>query len=408
MRIIATLALGATIAAHGVAQDDGWVPLGPWELVEFLPDVQITKVLRAGDLTPAIFPPKPTWQPNDGGDFFPASDVLLYRRMPASSGQQQYYAYESDYVVLDDANIRRILDSSGQGRFRVSRVEIAIYFPFAGIYEIQGFWTGSDDDVPPYPTSNPPNTYLRSNQGPHTLFVPQAGVWRLATNTDPQNEVFTVQCGVLDESLDSQRRFTCYVGLRVGPPGAWVCGALPGTDLNLNYFLEHDGQDYEAYQLQGGVPATFALQLGGAAAPQGTQLQGTISISSYAGSYAGRQATVRVKQGTTINTYTTTLAANGSYSLRVNETGNAEVWVKLAPGLARKVSLNLNGTVTQNFTLTNGDVNNDNVVDDADLLQILFNFGSNNAASDANGDNVVDDADLLIVLFNFGSVGDGL
>ncbi|MFN4034119.1 MAG: hypothetical protein ACK4ME_10985 [Fimbriimonadales bacterium] len=50
-----------------------------------------------------------------------------------------------------------------------------------------------------------------------------------------------------------------------------------------------------------------------------------------------------------------------------------------------------------------GDVNWDGVVDDADLLAILFEFGSSNAAVDVNSDGVVDDADLLTVLFNFGS-----
>jgi hypothetical protein len=50
-----------------------------------------------------------------------------------------------------------------------------------------------------------------------------------------------------------------------------------------------------------------------------------------------------------------------------------------------------------------GDVNCDRCVDDADLLQVLFNFGGNDANSDVNGDGVVDDADLLIVLFNFGT-----
>jgi hypothetical protein len=48
-------------------------------------------------------------------------------------------------------------------------------------------------------------------------------------------------------------------------------------------------------------------------------------------------------------------------------------------------------------------VNGDNIVDDADLLQVLFNFGSDDAATDTNGDGVVDDADLLTVLFNFGA-----
>jgi len=52
-------------------------------------------------------------------------------------------------------------------------------------------------------------------------------------------------------------------------------------------------------------------------------------------------------------------------------------------------------------------VNNDDIIDDADLLAVLFAFGSNDFQADANGDGVVDDADLLMVLFNFGAVGEG-
>ena len=55
------------------------------------------------------------------------------------------------------------------------------------------------------------------------------------------------------------------------------------------------------------------------------------------------------------------------------------------------------------FTGVFGNVNGDNIVDDADLLQVLFNFGSDDAATDTNGDGIVDDADLLTVLFNFGA-----
>jgi len=55
------------------------------------------------------------------------------------------------------------------------------------------------------------------------------------------------------------------------------------------------------------------------------------------------------------------------------------------------------------FTGVFGNVNGDDIVDDADLLQVLFNFGSDDAATDTNGDGVVDDADLLTVLFNFGA-----
>lgn len=50
-----------------------------------------------------------------------------------------------------------------------------------------------------------------------------------------------------------------------------------------------------------------------------------------------------------------------------------------------------------------GDVNGDNVVNDVDLLAVLFSFGGFDSNADLNRDGTVNDADLLIVLFNFGS-----
>jgi hypothetical protein len=50
-----------------------------------------------------------------------------------------------------------------------------------------------------------------------------------------------------------------------------------------------------------------------------------------------------------------------------------------------------------------GDVNRDGVVDDADLLQVLFDFGQQSSCADVTMDGIVDDADLLVVLFNFGA-----
>jgi hypothetical protein len=54
-----------------------------------------------------------------------------------------------------------------------------------------------------------------------------------------------------------------------------------------------------------------------------------------------------------------------------------------------------------------GDVNADGIVDDADLLAVLFAFGSSGDCldEDVNLDGTVDDADLLAVLFNFGAGG---
>jgi hypothetical protein len=53
---------------------------------------------------------------------------------------------------------------------------------------------------------------------------------------------------------------------------------------------------------------------------------------------------------------------------------------------------------------SNGDVDRNGCVDDADLLSVLFEFGATGiSAADANCDGTVDDADLLQVLFAFGS-----
>lgn len=52
-----------------------------------------------------------------------------------------------------------------------------------------------------------------------------------------------------------------------------------------------------------------------------------------------------------------------------------------------------------------GDVNGDDCVNDTDLLQVLFQFGTTGTGllEDLNRNGVVDDTDLLLVLFNFGS-----
>jgi hypothetical protein len=66
------------------------------------------------------------------------------------------------------------------------------------------------------------------------------------------------------------------------------------------------------------------------------------------------------------------------------------------------------GLTNVNVTLVPGDINGDNIIDDADLLQVLFAFGQSgsNRPEDLNGDSTVDDADLLLVLFNFGRTGE--
>ncbi|GIV09306.1 MAG: hypothetical protein KatS3mg019_1397 [Fimbriimonadales bacterium] len=68
------------------------------------------------------------------------------------------------------------------------------------------------------------------------------------------------------------------------------------------------------------------------------------------------------------------------------------------------------GRTTEAFLLDTwiaGDTNGDCVVDDSDLLAVLFAFGTPGTGDthyeDLNKDGIVDDADLLMVLFNFGN-----
>ena len=103
----------------------------------------------------------------------------------------------------------------------------------------------------------------------------------------------------------------------------------------------------------------------------------------------------------------------GTFTLRVPAYGEYVIKVKPQGALQQTVTVRPEGSdLTVRFDgagagLPLGDANGDNFIDDADLLEVLFNFGQTgaNLSADLNGDGTVDDADLLIVLFNFGLYG---
>ncbi|MCS7066739.1 MAG: hypothetical protein NZL85_10780, partial [Fimbriimonadales bacterium] len=99
------------------------------------------------------------------------------------------------------------------------------------------------------------------------------------------------------------------------------------------------------------------------------------------------------------------------YMVGFNRTGSATVVAKLSKHLSRRrENIPLGGMLRIDWQFPYaGDVNNDDLIDDADLLRVLFSFGQTgtNLPDDVNGDGTVDDADLLTVLFNFGLVGEG-
>ncbi|MFQ3610299.1 MAG: hypothetical protein SNJ72_02290 [Fimbriimonadales bacterium] len=95
--------------------------------------------------------------------------------------------------------------------------------------------------------------------------------------------------------------------------------------------------------------------------------------------------------------------SNGTLPLEGDITGALQWRLELNPFAWRTVRLYY--TLNSDFVVRPSDVNRDGCVDDADLLEVLFAFGTegflNPADIDANG--IVDDADLLEVLFHFGA-----
>jgi thermitase len=142
-------------------------------------------------------------------------------------------------------------------------------------------------------------------------------------------------------------------------------------------------------------------------------VRGRVQIQGYAGSYNGRTVEVVLRPvggGSALATASGTLNSTGNFEVSFfNYLGYYDLAIRAQGTLLKRVPnarMRYPGVSGLNLTLIPGDVNGDNVVDDADLLQVLFAFGANNPSVDLNGDGVVDDADLLLVLFNFGTQGE--
>lgn len=89
---------------------------------------------------------------------------------------------------------------------------------------------------------------------------------------------------------------------------------------------------------------------------------------------------------------------------------NNSIWLQQPSPTEPPYAIYGNGSVLSIAKLDNlpiitcpEDTNSDGIINDADLLAVLFEFGSNcYCPADINCDGIVDDADLLLVLFRFG------
>jgi len=193
------------------------------------------------------------------------------------------------------------------------------------------------------------------------------------------------------------------------------------------------GSDYDfgqlpydlRYTVVASAPGFQPRQIANIEVPAYSSIRVNIPLNAGAGGLVGRlvldsfdrnpsglvQARVQIRNRTTnqvVREETVTLGDSGAFVVPNVAGGTYKVWIKAAGWLA---------SLTDGITLPNlipvvfqsgapGDVNNDNLVSDADLLAVLFAFGNAGGPEDLNRDGLVDDADLLLVLFNFGAVGD--
>ncbi len=143
------------------------------------------------------------------------------------------------------------------------------------------------------------------------------------------------------------------------------------------------------------------------------QVSGHVTLNDYLASPAGVPISVQIRQAgtqTVLATINTTLDASGNYTVPTTVgAGTYDVAIKASHWLRKKVAnvvLGTTGSVGVNATLTNGDVDGDNVISSADLTAVRVAFGGTLASADMNGDGVVGSADLTIVRVNFGQSGD--
>ena len=189
-------------------------------------------------------------------------------------------------------------------------------------------------------------------------------------------------------------------------------GTLPGGNESWASGVSADGRvvvgesNRRAFRWQNGVMQDLGtLPGGGWSAALGVSADGSVVVGyNYEG---GQYRAVRWTASgiEDLNTTYASLLTNGSVlraARAISPNGRYIVGWGYNAATGRYEAFLLDTRCTAH----NGDVDANGCVDDADLLAVLFAFGStgsNLGRVDVNCDGTVDDADLLQVLFNFGS-----
>jgi outer membrane protein assembly factor BamB len=198
----------------------------------------------------------------------------------------------------------------------------------------------------------------------------------------------------------------------VGISGALVYAVNPANGL-VRWSVWLGTANWYASPAIGGDGTVYVVSGDGrlyAFGPLGGFLWAGGDVDGWDGDYTGKTAVVQFYQdGELKYEMSAPVNSDGTFELHDTPVGVHDVKVRIHNSLFGRVSnvaLEVDQPAAIQVRLLNGDVNGDNIVDDADLLFILMYYGTHAPNYDLNGDNLIDDADLLIVLFNFGALGE--
>lgn len=131
---------------------------------------------------------------------------------------------------------------------------------------------------------------------------------------------------------------------------------------------------------------------------------------------ASQNYTIEVRnagQSTVLTSWNLTASSAGVVAVPLPSSGTYDVSVKFSHWLRKKVTLAASGSdQTASLNLTNGDCNNDNVVDLSDYTVVVIAFNTApaqpgwNINADLNSDSIVDLTDYTVLVSNFNASGD--
>ncbi len=216
-----------------------------------------------------------------------------------------------------------------------------------------------------------------------------------AENSSYQPRAFRWAGGVMQD-LGTLYDWCCSVAYGVSADGTVVVGKAQSFSGDQHAFR---------WTVSTGMQDLGTLE--GASVAYGVSADGRIVVGAYDEAYITRAFRWIEGQGMEdLNTTYAELLSEGSsleVAYAISPDGRYIVGEGYNASMMRYEAFLLDtGSQCQNH---NGDVDNNGCVDDADLLAVLFAFGSsgsNLGRVDVNCDEMVDDADLLTVLFNFG------